>query len=449
MTLLDDLSGLEFETKMTTAFEKYDGYHNVRQTQLTGDEGRDILMRETVNGHERAVVVECKHKDQVGREDVQKLHSAVITHNYPGPTRGMVVTSGRFSPQAREYVGKVYTGDDGTEIELVDGAQLEKIAAEIGMDIRNGKFKLVCDHTLSPVDPAGDIETPIGEQFDAIANIDAHDRPASESTIRFQPVVSIQTQTDSVCKTPSNNKILRRLSERDEFLLDGTQTPPASVEDSLRDLLTTETPQMRPLSEWEDTNMVNDTTVERFAQAENDYEEWITEQLQSKHAETVPYTGNNNIDYTEDCVPDSSEISMTMTPMRVPRVRSQIQLQEYEYTLEYDAAGAVRHMVENELAHCVHCGWSWLRLTYCGRCGAIACWRHTKTERLDGEPICTGCAVTARFGLRKRYFSSESNCVEFRTKYDGMALSRKALENWPWIVSTALVLIGLLVVLLI
>lgn len=448
MTLLDDLSGLEFETKMTTAFEKYDGYHNVHQTQLTGDEGRDILMRETVNGRERAVVVECKHKDQVGRPAVQKLHSAILSYEYSGPIRGMLVTSGRFSPQAREHVEHLRRNVDGTEIELVDGAQLEKIATEIGMDIRNGKFKLVCNHTLSPIDPAGDLETPVGEQFDAIANIDAHDRPDSESTIRFQPVVSIQGQTDSVCKT-STGRVLRRLTEGDEFLLDGTQTPPTSVENSLRDLLTSESPQTVALTEWEDTTTVDDTTIERFELAENEYEEWVIEQLQSKHAETVPYTGDNNVDYTEDCVPDSSDISMTMTPMYVPRVRSQIQLQEYDYILEYDAVGANRHTIENELAHCVHCGWSWLRLTYCVHCGAIACWRHTKTERLDGEPICTDCAVTARFGLRKRYFSTEANSVEFQKEYAEMALSRKVLENWPWIASTALVLIGFLVVLLI
>lgn len=185
MPLLDDLSGLEFEATMTTAFEKHDGYHNVRQTPQTGDEGRDILMRENVNGHERSVVVECKHKDQIPRDDVQKLHSAVITHDYPGPTRGMVVTSGRFSPPAKDYVQKLQTDGDGTNIELVDGDQLSEIATEIGMDLRNGKIKLVCQHTLPPVAPTGDIETPIGEQVEAIANIDAHERPASESTIRF------------------------------------------------------------------------------------------------------------------------------------------------------------------------------------------------------------------------------------------------------------------------
>jgi restriction endonuclease Mrr len=451
MPLLDDLSGLEFEATMTTAFEKHEDYHNVRQTPKTGDKGRDILMRETVNGHERAVVVECKHKEQVSRGEVQKLHSAIVSFDeYLGPKRGMFVTSGRFSPQAKEHAEHLRENVDGTAIELVDGRQLREIGDILGMDLRNGNFQLIGEQTLPPVDPAGDIETPIGEQFDTIANIDAHERPASESTILFQPVVSIQAQTDTRCETPSSGKVLRQGSKQDEFLLDGTKTPPARVEDSVRGLLTSDAPKMVPLAEWRDTERVSETTDEQFAQSETDYKEWTVEHLQSKYAETIPYTGDNNVDYSEDCVPDSSDISITeLTAMRVPRVRSQIRLQEHDYILEYDAAGATRHMIENDLGHCVHCGWSWLRLTYCDNCGAIACWRHTKTERLNGEPICTGCAVTARFGLRKRYFFDEANRDAFRETYNAMAPARKVRENWPWIATATLVLIGLLVILLI
>lgn len=446
--LLDDLTGLEFEATMTTVFKKHDDYHNVRQTPKTGDKGRDVIMRETVNDHERAVIVECKHKAQVSRGEIQKLHSAVVSFGeYPGPKRGMFVTSGRFSPQAKEHAEHLRENVDGTAIELVDGRQLIEIGETLGMNLHNGHFNLPGDQTLPPVDPTGDIETPIGEQLDAIANFDAHERPVSESTIRFQPVVSIQTLTDSVCTTPSNNRVLDQFSERDEFLIDGTKTPPTSIDDSLRELLTSETPQMVPVADWRDTAVVTDTTNERFVQSETEYKEWAVKQLQSKYTDTKTYTGKNNQDYTEECVPDESEISITeLTAIRVPRVRSQIRLQEYDYILEYDAVGAKRHTIENELAHCVHCGWSWLRLTYCGNCGAIACWRHTKTERLDGEPICTGCAVTARFGLRKRYFSDAANRDTFHETYNAMAPAQKVLENWPWITSALLILIGLIVI---
>ncbi|ELZ03888.1 restriction endonuclease [Natrialba asiatica DSM 12278] len=48
MTLLDDLSGYEFEDLMVDVF-RHRGYENVSQSARTADEGRDILM-EVVDG---------------------------------------------------------------------------------------------------------------------------------------------------------------------------------------------------------------------------------------------------------------------------------------------------------------------------------------------------------------------------------------------------------------
>ena len=74
MPVLDDLSGFEFEDLMEDVFRNL-GYENVRQAARTADEGRDVLMEEVVDGTRRAVIVECKHTDTVGRPVVQKLHS--------------------------------------------------------------------------------------------------------------------------------------------------------------------------------------------------------------------------------------------------------------------------------------------------------------------------------------------------------------------------------------
>src|SRR6056297_4023465 len=93
MAVLDNFSGFEFEDLMEDVFRNL-GYENVRQAAKTADEGRDILMEEVVDGTRRAIVVECKHTETVGRPVVQKLHSAVATFDFDGPKRGMVVTTG-------------------------------------------------------------------------------------------------------------------------------------------------------------------------------------------------------------------------------------------------------------------------------------------------------------------------------------------------------------------
>ncbi len=79
----------------------------------------------------------------------------------------------------------------------------------------------------------------------------------------------------------------------------------------------------------------------------------------------------------------------------------------------------------------------------------IACDSHLKTERLEGEPVCTGCAVTERFALKKKYFYDEENLETFREEYDAMPLHEKAMENkllaGGSVVATLLV-VGLLVI---
>ena len=106
MAVLDDLSGFEFEDVVEDVFRNL-GYENVRQAERTADEGRDVIMEEVVDGTRRAIIVECKHTDTVGRPVVQKLHSAIATFDFEGPKHGMVVTTGRFTNPAQEYATRL------------------------------------------------------------------------------------------------------------------------------------------------------------------------------------------------------------------------------------------------------------------------------------------------------------------------------------------------------
>jgi len=108
---------------------------------------------------------------------------------------------------------------------------------------------------------------------------------------------------------------------------------------------------------------------------------------------------------------------------------------------------------EDGIHRCVHCDTSGVdeTYTYCPNCGAIACNSHTKTERLEGEPVCTGCAVTERFALKMKYFYDEDNLEAFREEYAAMPLHEKAMENkllaGGSVVATLLLLVvGLLVI---
>lgn len=87
----------------------------VELTAQTGDEGRDLLVFHS----QGLLVVECKHypRGTVGRPIVQKLHSAILTAS---ARTGMIVTTGKFSNEAQEYIAKLRD----VNIQLIDAAKL-------------------------------------------------------------------------------------------------------------------------------------------------------------------------------------------------------------------------------------------------------------------------------------------------------------------------------------
>jgi len=103
---------------------------------------------------------------------------------------------------------------------------------------------------------------------------------------------------------------------------------------------------------------------------------------------------------------------------------------------------------EEGFHQCVHCETAGgdETYTYCENCGAIACGDHIKTERLIGEPVCTGCAVTEKFALKTKYFYDEENLGTFREEYAAMGPHQKAMENPLLAGSSLLVVLGVIVI---
>jgi len=95
---LSSLHPFEFERCISDLYRRF-GF-TVRQTSQTGDGGKDAILWK---GGEK-YLLECKKysKEQlVGRPEVQKFHSALITEN---ARLGFFVTTSGFSKGAEEYV---------------------------------------------------------------------------------------------------------------------------------------------------------------------------------------------------------------------------------------------------------------------------------------------------------------------------------------------------------
>ncbi len=443
MTLLDELSGFEFEDVMEDVFRNV-GYENVRQAERVADKGRDIVMEEVVDGTRRAVVVECKHTETVGRPVVQKLHSAVATYDFPGPKRGMVATTGRFTNPAREYAESLRQNDDPHPVALLDGSDLRSIADEIGLDLYNGRIEIICDETLRPTDPSRSPDAPVIDVFRDIENIDPRGVPQPELSAQFSPIVRIRGQVQSVFETGAG--VIHRIDDRSEFVVRADRDGPAVLDSEVKQIVTANWSQRTALDEEQMAKRFDDSTVHRFGQTETEYKEWAVENLRRSYTTTVTYTGDNNVTYTKECEPNLSDISVqSVTPVYLPRIRAVSSLGQYDYPYEYYNAGPSRQTIEDGIRRCVQCGESGdSTYTFCDNCGSINCPDHTKTERLEGEPICTGCAVTERFFFSEKYFYDQENLERFREEYEEMALREKAMENKPLVAGVALTTLLLL-----
>jgi len=443
MTLLDELSGFEFEDVMEDVFRKL-GYENVRQAERVADKGRDIVMEETVDGTRRAVVVECKHTDTVGRPVVQKLHSAVATYDYPGPKRGMVATTGRFTNPAKEYARDLRKNGDPHPVELLDGTELREIADEIGLDLYNGRIEVLCDRTLRPTDPSRSPDAAVRDAFREIENLDPRTIPRPTMTARFVPVVRIRGDVSAVFETSAG--VIHRVNERDEFVLSAGRDGPRPLEAGVERLVATSADQRVDLDEHRFGELFDAVEVERFGQTETEYKEWAVRRLRRRHTTTVSYTGDNNVTYTKECEPNLSDISIqSISPVYLPRIRTTTTLGTYEYPYEYYAAGPSRYTIEDGIHRCVQCGGSDGTFTYCENCGSINCTDHIRTERLVGEPVCTGCAVTERFFFSTKYFYDGENLEQFNEEYEEMPVHVKAMENKALVAAVVVAVFLLLV----
>ncbi|EMA66296.1 restriction endonuclease [Halorubrum kocurii] len=449
MSVLDDLSGFEFEDVMEDVFRNL-GYENVRQAERTADEGRDILMEEVVDGTRRGIVIECKHTGTVGRPVVQKLHSAIATFEFDGPKRGMVATTGRFTGPAIDYAQRLRRNDDPYPIELIDGEDLREIADEIGLDLYNGRIEILCDETLRPYDPATSVTAPVKEAFHDIDNIESADLPDPHSQITFRPVVAVTADTNAVFETSVG--VIHRVNDRSQLVAHTERGHPKNAGEDVSDLVVENLHATVDLDTEQFKKLYDTIEERRFGQTQTEYKDWAVDRLRERHTTTVSYTGDNNVTYTKTCEPKSSDVSVqSIEPVYLPQVRHTTELREYAYPYEYFAAGPSRVTSEDGIHQCVHCDTAGPNndYTYCANCGSINCDSHIKTERLEGTPVCTGCAVTERFAFKTKYFYDAENRDAFREEYESMPFYEKAMENTLLAVGTVvvavLILLGVLV----
>ena len=291
--------------------------------------------------------------------------------------------------------------------------------------------------------PVGDPEVVVQDAFEDVENAPLRgDLPAPTVAVRYRPVVDVEAVTRATFETSAG--VVHRLDRRDHLVVEADDRGPRRGPDDLVDLVGVEPVPLAAAQAAHGGEAV------RFSGTTEAYREWATEHLREALAESVTYTDADGETRTAECRPAPGDVSVrTLRPLYLPRVEATVELGEYRHRYEYDAAGG-RHVVRDDgVRSCDHCGTAGAAAatyTYCGNCGSVACESHVRTERLTGDPVCTGCSVTGSFCLARKHFFDEGNLEAFREEYAAMPPHERLRENAPLAVGlAALLAVALLV----
>ena len=110
---IDAMGGYEFENFLVILFKKM-GYHNVKNTTLSQDQGADLTFQDK-SGIKTAVQAK-RYQNKVGNRAVQEIFASL---NFYNADKGMIVTNSTFTKQAVELA-------EVNNITLIDRRQLKK-----------------------------------------------------------------------------------------------------------------------------------------------------------------------------------------------------------------------------------------------------------------------------------------------------------------------------------
>lgn len=425
-TILGDLSGFEFEDLMIEVFKKL-GFENVRNPGFTGDEGRDIIMEKMKNGEKTVYIVECKNvSSKIGRPVVQKLHSAVNTFDTEFKKKGMIVTTSRFTSQAKKYVEKIQNDN----VKLWDGNKLREIADEIGLDLYNGEIEILCEESLPLPEDRDFLEQRVIRDFENVNNFDKNLIENIEISLNLYPTLYVCYNVKSSLKTSVG--LINTINNSSTSVLRADNVVGKNRSDEEITELVESSERKESLEKQDLVEEADSLEKIRFEKTETGFKKELKQKIITETTEEVVYTGKNNVTYTKTHEPKMKEISFSeMSPMYVPEVNVKTKIKNNSHRYKAYITKEKEIVKENEIKKDSHTGKPpWVcSLTLCGYCGSLNNKRNIKTEKIEEQPICKHCATTKRFALNKKYFKNQDNLEKFSREYKDKKLRYKLLEN--------------------
>ena len=390
---LDMIDGFGFERACADIFAGA-GLGHVEQLGGGGaDGGIDLLIR----GRDGSLTaVECKHhpNGSIGRPVVQKLHSAVISS---GASRGIVVTTGRFTEEAKEHAEEL---SRTVRISLFDRSHLADLADRAGIRLAMEGGRGLPMLYLPDAGDVGAREAVMS----GIAGLQSYPSAPGElarmagRAVRLEPYYLARADVEQDFSTSVG--LIHSVSERDVPVLVDAQSR------SVCSPRTTSLLSSSPLEEGWGGGADEGVRVQRegFACGEEDARDAAAAHLASLYTQEVSYTGRNNVRYRKTCQVSPRSVHFTdfkqvLLPVRI--VEMQILQSRYTCSIVRDGEGI--EMSAPGLEACGVCkkGVRTGRAALCNACGSV----HHRPSMLGGhgyrckecrKNVCRRCAFWTR-----------------------------------------------------
>src|SRR3989344_2748278 len=439
---IDTLNGHDFEDLVARIMKKV-GYKDIVLTPKSNDKGKDIIMRYEDEKESYPVVVECKHQNFVGRPVVQKLQGAMLHEGKNnGFIKGIIVTSGKFSPTVDEYVDEINKDYSfSMKIELIDGRKLKSLCEKYDIIILNGKIQIITNNSADFLE-GDEVKNKIFKEFHQVIG-HKDDLLKFESKTIFHPCYYMRYNIDSeFCTSVGCVNTIQKQNE--EIFLDGIKV--GKINETLKEhFFGKGFPNIIQLKKDKNKKIMP------FEFTEKDIEDVAFEIIMDENTENVKYYGKNNVGYTKTCKPNARDIELKDTKaIYLPKIVNQIKIKDQNYLQEVYSNKHNLLYDKDELNQCKTCKRDSTifnsHLYFCKNCGRILCSYHKRLDAIDRTPVCLRCAFKKKLLLQTKFFISKKNKNQYAKKYEEMNFLRKFYEDkiafWGSVSLISLILIG-------
>ncbi|MEW6584204.1 MAG: restriction endonuclease [Nitrospirota bacterium] len=400
--------GHEFEQLVANALNALD-FTNTHIVSRAADGGVDIKAEQkTKLGTVLKFYIECKHqpKTAIGRPVVQKLDSAVKAGE---ADKGMIITSGTFSSQAREYAQKV-------GIDLIDGSKIKGVLRSTGVDFDAG----VAPSQTTPISSRTEVIEAIRNRISQRQIRNCKQIEITSVSIKLEPLYITRYSISSVFS--SSVGVIHSVNENSFLITD--------VEGNVCDEKTHASFLSNiDMLEGEEPVAVKDVKFimpERYVPVEK-LPKIMSEYIRHIYTKTVSYYGNNNVLYNKVCIPAKKDIEIIgIHDILVPYWLIEVKMNGLDYLVVALDLFGKSTITEDASVLCGICKKSSVNgAAICDSCSKVVCSGHTRNCKICNKVICSGCTKTkSRWLIFSDNFCNK--CYEEQERQKTVELSKSS-----------------------